>query len=317
MIPLRSLSDVRLTSYEDAFLVGDLLTNRITFLTGEPKAGKSALAAGIVIALLNGDESFLGQPVYRSVRRVVFGLTDDGADEELRARLDGAVPDGAVSVFQIEQPTRGSATYWTEVRDMLVEQDADLFVLDNVLGALSSSEDISSSVVAGQIAENLRGISAKGIPVLAVTHTPKGNGEGLTVASSVIGGRAIAAGSRGVVALRVSAKNGRRILTRMNRGREDLDLAVRLSTRGPGSEVPVWTLESGQRAAVASGPSNDTRLAALAEHLIEKQPAEATSVRAVAQRFGTEFDLSPNMIQRRLRERATFNDGRWTAADAP
>lgn len=56
-------------------------------------------------------------------------------------------------------------------------------------------EDISSSVTAQRFGHSLRPITDMGIPVLVVTHTPKGTVEGMSVASSPIGGRAIAASS--------------------------------------------------------------------------------------------------------------------------
>ncbi|MGX6742049.1 hypothetical protein [Streptomyces peucetius] len=81
--------------------------------------------------------------------------------------------------------------YWQGVHDDLVALGADLFVLDNVLGALGDGEDVASSVTARNTIDKLKPVSKSGIPVLAVTHTPKGNSEGLTTASAPIGGRAM------------------------------------------------------------------------------------------------------------------------------
>jgi RecA-family ATPase len=215
----RQLHQIERVPYEDAFLIGDLLSTRITTLAGEPKAGKTLLAAGMGIALINGEKEFLGQPVLRKVDHIVFGLTDDGAPEELKERLHGGVPADSVTVFPVEDP--GHSGYWPGIVDDLIDMKPGLFVLDNIIGALAPGEDIASSVTAQRIMRSLKPISQAGIPVLLVTHTPKGPAEGTTVASSPIGGRAIAAGSRAVIALRNSEKHGRRIRTTINRATED------------------------------------------------------------------------------------------------
>ncbi|MFI2412962.1 hypothetical protein [Streptomyces sp. NPDC018947] len=129
-------------------------------------------------ALLNGADEFLGLPVLRLCRHIVFGLTDDGAEGELRERLHGAVPRDSVTVFPVEDTSQPG--YWQGVHDDLLTLGADIFVLDNVPGALGDGEDVASSVTARNTIDKLKPISKSGIPVLAVTHTPKGNGEGLT-----------------------------------------------------------------------------------------------------------------------------------------
>ncbi|ATW49163.1 hypothetical protein CGZ69_15885 [Streptomyces peucetius subsp. caesius ATCC 27952] len=100
----RKLHQIEHVPYEKAFLIGDLLTSNITMLVGEPKAGKTNFAAGMSAALLNGADEFLGRPVLRPCRRIVFGLTDDGAEGELRERLHGAVPRDSVTVFPWRTP---------------------------------------------------------------------------------------------------------------------------------------------------------------------------------------------------------------------
>ncbi|MCX4818978.1 hypothetical protein OG883_03465 [Streptomyces sp. NBC_01142] len=57
---------------------------------------------------------------------------------------------------------------------------ADLFILDNVAGALPSGADGASPVTAQRITDRLKPISQAGIPVLVVTYTPKGTGEGMS-----------------------------------------------------------------------------------------------------------------------------------------
>jgi hypothetical protein len=319
----KTLDQIRSIPYRDAFLIRDLLTSSTTFLSGEPKSGKTLLAVGMVIALLNADAHFLELPIYRRVDRVVFGLTDDGAEEELKARFEGAVPPRSVIVFPIRGTSRSG--YWEGVRDDLAQSNAGLFVLDNVLGALGEGQDISSSVVAQSVAETLRLIASAGVPVLAVTHSPKGAGEGLTVASSVIGGRAIAAAGRGVISLRDSSAKGKRIFTRINRAHEDLELKVDVVQAGPESDVPVWCLvhrkvkgEVRERPAAKRSKEMGDAMAGLAGHLVHDQPEGLTSFRAVVTSGIHEgFGVSKSAVIRRLKGYIHWDGSRWVAGPGP
>jgi hypothetical protein len=310
----KTLDQIRSVPYRDAFLIEELLTAKTTFLTGEPKSGKTLLAVGMVIALLNGDASFLELPITRVVDHVVFGVTDDGAEEELRARFEGAVAPNSVTVFPVRNTSNPG--YWKGVRDDLVGSHAGLFVLDNLLGALGEGADISSPVVAQSVANDLRLIASSGVPVLAVTHSPKGVGEGLTVASSVIGGRAIAAAGRGVISVRDSNAKGKRILTRINRAHEDLELKVEVVPRGPDSDVPVWSLvrrkvkgEVRERPAAKRSKEAGDNMTRLADHLVQTQPDGLTSFRSlVTSGTNAQFDLSKSAVGRRLKAYAHLED---------
>ncbi|MFE3630767.1 AAA family ATPase [Streptomyces goshikiensis] len=303
----RLLHQIERVPYEDAFLIGDLLTTRITVLSGEPKAGKTLLGAGMGIALLNGEPTFLGQPVHQKLDHIVYGLTDDGAPEEMKERLQGAVSDDSVTIFPVEDS--GDPAYWPSIRDDLLDMKPGLFVLDNIIGALAPGEDISSPVTAQRIMRSLKPISEAGIPTLLVTHTPKGSAEGMTVASSPIGGRAIAAGARAVIALRNSGKHGRRVHTAINRATEDLDLKVTVRPASESSEVPVW-----ERVEVGAKPIRSTEptswVADLITRIIQEQPEE-TSNKALAARYAPIVGRRPETIRPKLSDGVKHIDGRW------
>lgn len=304
---VKTLDQIKSTSYKDSFLIGELLTTKTTFLTGEPKSGKTLLAAGMVISLVNGEADFLGLPIHNPIDRVVFGLSDDGAPEELKARLHGAVPDKSVRVFSAVETEDPS--FWVDVRDYLKDVQAGLFVLDNVLGALGKGEDISSSVVAQQVANNLRIVAGAGIPILAITHSPKGSGEGLTVASSVIGGRAIAAAGRGVISLRDSGKAGKRVLTKMNRAQSDLEMRVQVRRLSEDSEVPVWSrLESKPKQ--IRGTDRLDNLEKVVAHIVADE-SKASSFNALAQEYAAQAGLSPETLRKRLKPLIMFDGSEW------
>ncbi|WP_282694020.1 AAA family ATPase [Streptomyces sp. CC208A] len=308
----RQLHQIERVPYEDAFLIGDLLTTRTTILSGEPKAGKTLLSAGMGAALLNGEPTFLGQPVHRKLDHVVFGLTDDGAPEEMKERLHGAVPDDAVTIFPVEDP--GDSGYWAGIAVDLAEMRPGLFVLDNLIGALAPGEDIASSVTAQRIMRSLRPISEAGIPTLVVTHTPKGTGEGMSVSSSPIGGRAIAAGARGLIVLRNSGKYGRRIQTASNRAREDLDIAVTVRRAGKHSEVPVW--ERAEPALkLVSLPKAKAWDEDLIARIVKEQPEE-TTYKALAVRYAPEVGRKWETVRPKLSDALAHVDGRWVRKSA-
>ncbi|MCP9959033.1 MULTISPECIES: AAA family ATPase [Streptomyces] len=303
----RQLHQIERVPYEDAFLIGDLLTTRTTILSGEPKAGKTLLSAGMGMALLNGEPTFLGQPVLRKLDHIVFGVTDDGAPEELKERLYGAVPDDSVTIFPVEDP--GDPHYWAGIGADLADIKPGLFVLDNIIGALAPGEDISSPVTAQRIMHSLRPISEAGIPTLLVTHTPKGTGEGMSVSSSPIGGRAIAAGARGLIALRNSGKHGRRIQTASNRAREDLDLSVTVRRAGESSEVPIWE-RAEPRLKVVGLPKAKPWDEDLLARIIEEQPEE-TTYKALALRYAPTVGRKWETVRPKLSEALELVDGRW------
>jgi hypothetical protein len=296
-LEFKPLAGVRRVPYEEAFLIEDLLTSRMTFLAGEPKAGKSLFAAGMVRALLEGRDEFVGLRVHRQLERVVYGYTDDGADEELRERFVGTEAEANVSIAPMH--LTGADGFWEELLENLVEARPGLFVLDTVLGSLSSGEDIATGITAQQVVRRVRPISEAGIPVLLVTHTPKGASEGMTVASSVIGGRALAGGARGVIALRKSSR-GRRVQTAINRAREDLDLAVNVTRLRDDSDVPVWTRAVTREATPLRTVDEWDERAAFYRSLLTER-GEQLSVAEAAGLLADQFKVTPESARNWLK----------------
>ncbi len=297
------LASVLTESYEDAFLIEDLVTSRATYLTGEPKAGKSLLTAGIIRALVEGHADFLGQRIHRRVDSVLYLFTDDGADSELKDRLAGTEALEAVTVREFHNASEGD---WSDVRAYLAENPVGLVVVDTMLGTLAPSSDIASSSAASQFVSDVRQLTQAGVPVLVVTHTPKGPGEGLSVASSVIGGRALAAGARGVIALRRSIRDGITVETAINRARRNLRFKVEVSSE-PGSAVPRW-----RRSEVAE-TSPRVRVdwkADLAERVVNEQPT-ATTFAQLGALYAAEVGKQEGTIRRGLSALVRYEGGTW------
>ncbi|MDX3090992.1 AAA family ATPase [Streptomyces sp. ME02-6978a] len=303
----RTLDQIEAVPYEQAFLISDLLTTNITMLSGEPKAGKSLLAAAMATTLINGHSDFLGLPVHQRLDHIVFGVTDEGAAAELKARLAGTVPDNSVTVFPVEDTGRES--FWHSVLEDLARMRPGLFVLDNVIGALAPGEDISDPSAAARFMRSVRPISSAGIPTLLVTHTPKGTAEGMTVASSPIGGRQFGAAARSLITLRNSGKKGRRIQTAINRAREELDLKVAVRRPTADSEVPLWEREETRPNVVPLREAKPWHLD-LADRIVREQPTE-TTIKGLAHKYAQDVGRKPDTIRPKLTEVLTRSDDRW------
>lgn len=307
----KRLSQVERVPYENAFLIAELLTNKITVLAGEPKAGKTLLAAGMVIALLDGEEAFLDQRVHRRLEHVAFGLTDDDAEAELLERFVGTGVEDRVTVF----PVHGiqSTEEWAHLRHALIDDKVDLFVLDNMLGALSDGADISDSPTTQAFMRGVKKISDH-IPVLLVTHVAKGALEGTSVASAPIGGRYIASSARGIVALRKSANEGRRVEAVTNRGRGELKLSVEVAPRGPGADVPVWTIREAPPKAGKKKRSDEKleKAGRAAQAILADQPAKC-SMRRLGSLYGADVGLSEEQLRKLLSGLITHDGSQWVS----
>lgn len=304
----RPLDGVDRVPYEAAFLIKDLCTTRITFVTGEPKAGKSLFVAGMGRALLEGHNEFLGQRVLKRLESIVYCYSDDGAEEELAERFAGTAAMAGITVL----PVNGRApSFWPTLVESVIERRPGLFVLDTVLGSLASGEDIASSLTAQLVVERVRPIAEAGIPVVLVTHTPKGNAEGLSVASSVIGGRALAGGARGIIALRKSNRDGLSVQTQINRAKQDLNMHVQVERLTPDSEVPVWSVRE-KRDRPKRKRSSETLdwRRDLALRVATEQPA-VTSMRKLGEHYDGYMGKSANTIRADLKPLVAHDGNEW------
>lgn len=316
----RMLCEVERVTYEDAFLVGDLLLNGPTILPGEPKAGKTLLAVGLTRALLGSDATFLGFPIYKRCVRPVWGVTDAGAEGELRERFTEEEAQ-RVRVFTVRDGN--TPAYWQGVASDLVEYGCDFFVLDNLLGSLGVSDDIAEPSTAQRIVANLRPIFDAGIPMIAVTHTPKGREDGLNTASSPSGGRALGAAFRGIVTLRRSDADGLRIKTAINRAPKDLELRVHVEPLGTHAEIPVWSLresaaKGGKQAVAGKRRQPDTleRARTVAQRIITEESTEL-EWRALGRKYAVEGQSS-DVLRKKLPKLVEWTGSRyaWLATPA-
>src|SRR5262249_53414602 len=143
---------------------------RVTMIAGAPEAGKSHLTSSLAAALVRGEGEWLGHKVTGGSKRVVFGLTDPDGEEETMDRFDALGGDSsAYNLGLIER--NNNADYWSSVLDGLQTAGAEVFILDNLLGAIAG--DINSQRDVVMFLDGLTRISREGISVVACHHTAK------------------------------------------------------------------------------------------------------------------------------------------------
>lgn len=303
------MSIIPTANRQSQFLIDGLVSSRMTILAGEPKAGKSLLTVAMAAALLEGDGDFLGRPVRTRLGKVAFGLTDPDGLSETRGRLEGLITD-LDRVIGTDVRDDGTGTYWGRVADALKENRADLFILDNVLGALPGDANIADPLTARRFLDGIDKIMHAGIPVLVVTHTAKPSMEGGYGGgtSSPIGGRLFGARPRAVLSLMRSKKEGVRLQADTNHA-ERVELPLTVVVRDDGA--PVWTVteKAPERATERATPRPDWRRE-LADRIVADNPA-CGSLREVAATYAAGVEKSPETVRQRLGGYVTHQGGRW------
>lgn len=298
------------TAEAEPYLIDGFLSSTATIIAGDPKAGKTTLVAGAVAALLRGDESFLGLAVTGHLGRVVFGVTDAGARSELRKRFHGLGLDDRIDVFDAALMESDD---WPLLAEYLVAQKVDLYVHDNVGNGLGLAEDIAEARTARLVVERFKAIQSRGVTVLLVTHTAKGNQDGRNTASAPIGGRPFAAWPRSVAVVRRSEDKGTRLRVESNLS-APLELPLHVEFDG---DVPRWTLgQPAERKRREARQSKEQVWVHAVERIIAEQP-DATSINALATWLGEMMpELGrPQTLRKKLPDWVTWTGATWERTD--
>jgi hypothetical protein len=207
------------------FLVEGLIHGRVTMIAGAPEAGKSHLTSSLAAALIRGEGEWLGHRVTGGPKRVVFGLTDPDGEEETIDRFDTlGVDHYAYNLGLIER--NNTPEYWAGVLTALQNANADVFILDNLLGAIAGDINSQRDVVA--FLDGLTIISRNGISVIACHHTAK---PGQFSTRSPMGSRAFEAWTRSVIYLEKRKQPGKRVLAAEGNRQADASLTLTFDPR--------------------------------------------------------------------------------------
>lgn len=186
------------------FIVDGLISTEATLLYGQPKAGKGFLSLSLVHALVTGESAWLGRALRGGPYSVAIGVTDPGGKRETATRLGSlGVRGDRVRVLDIRPDTD-----WTEVARSLVGLGVNVFILDNMLGALPSGADVRQASDTRPVTDVLTRLVDVGVAVIAVHHEGKLNVDGRS--GGAMGSQQLTAWPRSI--LKLSNTSGSRAL---------------------------------------------------------------------------------------------------------
>jgi AAA domain len=295
----------------DQFLIDGLLSSSMSILAGEPKAGKSLMTVGMAAALVERAPTYLGLPVTRHLDRVAFGLTDPEGMRETRGRIGPMLTDlDRVMATTIRDD--GGARYWERLTDNLDANGVELFILDNVLGAIPPDADISQGTTARRLLDGVDHIMRAGIAVLLVTHTAKPGQEGSYSnggTSSPIGGRLFGARPRTILSLTRSRKHGLALRVDSNHA-EQVAMPLTLTVKRNGAPIFEVRESKGQGRVTAKPAAPRDWREALADQIVAEQPA-SSSLRAVAEQYAAKVGKSAHTLRLALGDFLTHDGTGW------
>lgn len=188
------------------FIVDGLVSAEATLLYGQPKAGKGFLSLSLVHALVTGERTWLGRNIHGGPYRAAVGATDPGGKRETATRLRSLGLRGdRVWALDIRPDTD-----WTEVTRSLIANGVNVFVLDNVLGALASGGDVRQVSDTRPVTDALTRLVDAGIAVIAVHHEGRLTADGKG-GNAPMGSQQLSAWPRSI--LKLSGKSNSRSLS--------------------------------------------------------------------------------------------------------
>ncbi len=202
------------------WLVKDLLSPYINILSGQPKVGKSTLAAAISLAIINGD-SVLGKKAQKKGSVGWIGF-DSGWSQELRSRVGASAKNQILMQKPFDLTNKELSR---EFGQRLVDYGCQLLVVDHLYGfANENNLDINNQRDAAVALGGIQTINSQfEIPILLLAQAPKGYGGGAAHSNYI---RSIA---RVLLEMTGESKNGRRKLRLVGNELETEDIRLSLS----------------------------------------------------------------------------------------
>ena len=152
----------------EEWLIEGLVCDSLTLISGEPKAGKSALAVHLVRSLLNGDE-ILGKQVLRQVKNIGWM----GFDLKWQRELTERAPDLIECLLFVDPIHYKDCDAWNQLFKDLRESDIDILVIDHLYG-LGAGAELDKQHSAQEALEPIKEIVKRfDIPVLLLTQAGK------------------------------------------------------------------------------------------------------------------------------------------------
>lgn len=171
------MSLISLADYEPdprPFLIEGLLGPDITALVGKPKAGKSAFAGHMALALGSGEASFLGRPITQPGRTVYWAGSDSGWRREVNDRWGGLRGAQRIRIEpEGEEPRFWKPEQWDQKGEQLSADGVSVAVLDHLYG-FSAGRNLNHSHEVQSLFDGIRNWADDyGIAVLVLAHAGK------------------------------------------------------------------------------------------------------------------------------------------------
>ncbi len=158
---------------EESFIVDGLITTGTTLLYGEPDAGKSLMASGLIKSLVTG-ESFLERKVL-STRSVAVCWSDDRAYAEYAQRIRAVLPKGyGEQVMFYQMPIMRDASAWDRLFNSISNRGHDMVIFD-VLSQIIDG-DINDGPAVARFFDGVRKFTRENIPALVLAHSSEKKG---------------------------------------------------------------------------------------------------------------------------------------------
>ena len=149
---------------------GWLARSECHIIAGAAKCGKSTLVTHLAAEITKGGRFFDEQPV--AARRVAYYTTEDDLQSALLPRFKLA--GGDLSKVHVANPLTDAAKELESLPNMLssIRKELGLVVIDGVMSAINNAVDLTE--VRAYLNKAKRVAQSLDVPVLFITHTPKG-----------------------------------------------------------------------------------------------------------------------------------------------
>ena len=153
---------------DEEWIVEGLICDSLTLISGEPKAGKSALALHAIRSLISG-EPILQKEVKKTFTRIGWM----GFDFKWQREISDRAPDLLDSIYFIDPVHYKNFDGWQQVMDNLVLFNIEFLVVDHLYGLGAGAELDRQHAIQDVIAPLRYIIKTFKIPVLLITQAGK------------------------------------------------------------------------------------------------------------------------------------------------
>ena len=247
----------------EEWLIPSLLCDSLTLLSGEPKAGKTALACHLVRSLVLKTEILGKQPTQKKIKVAWMGF-----DFKWRREVKGRLPDLSESLYFLSTVDYKATDQWDELENIMLTKGINFLVIDHLYGLAAGADQDRQNQLQAVFVPIIKLIERTGASVLLLTQAPKGGS----------GRAAHSVASEGLARwlLRLKGSGQTKTLTSLGNNAETLSFTIKLSP----SEISMKEKKSPSEQ--NAGKSANGGMPERAKYILDNAPMEAKlSVKAL------------------------------------